>query len=277
VFITIECLAVALMVLVPKVARPTAIFMLGSFCLVLLWEMFNGNVTECGCLASFSPPPWIMLGVDFLLLIGVCALPVKRGLEPNARAGIALAGFIAVAVGVVSFMRVPDAPVIAPTPAGDATATTDDGTQDSQTQTPQVALPAYYQPDVERWAGEPIDTIDLVQWTAGLPSNLNEGRHYLIYFSNTCEHCFELLLTHFDFDLPAPTTLIAIPETTEGFAEDGLLENPCVECGTVLTLPVGVDWLMTPPIVIAIEDGIVQCAKEAEDTFEPSCLPWHGF
>jgi hypothetical protein len=31
---------------------------------------------------------------------------------------------------------------------------------------------------------------------------------------------------------------------------------------------------MTPPILIAIEDGVVQCAKEGEDSEMPECMPW---
>jgi hypothetical protein len=34
---------------------------------------------------------------------------------------------------------------------------------------------------------------------------------------------------------------------------------------------------MSPPLVIAIEYGVVHCAKEAENAWEPECLPWHGF
>jgi hypothetical protein len=139
-----------------------------------------------------------------------------------------------------------------------------------------MQLPAYYQPEPSDWAGKSIADIDLLQWT-NLPEDIAKGKHYVIYFSRTCEHCHELLLTYFDFDLPAPTTLVAVPEFIDGFATEGLLENACVDCGEVLELPVGVDWLMTPPLVIAIEDGIVTCAQEAEDPYEPQCLPFHGF
>jgi len=289
IFIIIEFVAVALMVLVPRLARTTAIFMLASFCLVLIWEIVNGNVESCGCLGSNSPSPVLMLSIDSVLLIGVSVLPVRRHLEPDASIGWPLVSLVAVAIATVSLLRMPPAAITVQVPDGNADTTPrsdpdappppeDDTANQTNRHTPlqQLTLPAYYQPDVEDWAGQPIDAIDLVQWTAGLPADLNTGRHYLIYFSHTCEHCYELLLMHFDFDLPAPTTLVAIPETTDGFAEDGLLENPCIDCGTVLQLPVGVDWLITPPIVIAIEDGIVQCAQEAEDVFDPQCLPWHG-
>ena len=83
-----------------------------------------------------------------------------------------------------------------------------------------------------------------------------------------------LLEFHFAFGEIAPTTLIAIPESKSGFETEGLLDQPCLDC-TELELPVGTDWLMTPPVLVAIEDVVVQCAKEAEDSEAPECLLWH--
>ncbi|MCH2136926.1 MAG: hypothetical protein MK101_10145 [Phycisphaerales bacterium] len=276
-FIVIEFIAAALMVLRPRLARPTALFMLGSFCLVLIWEMINGNFTDCGCLASISPPPWLMLTIDAALLIGVCALPVPDRLQVDDRIGWAGVTLVAIAVASIAIMHVQRDGVMVPvTPVGPEGA--GDGTGDpGSTTEPPLVLPAYYQPDPGSWAGTSVRDINLVKWTPGLPADLDEGRRYLIYYSRTCEHCHELLLSHFEFDLPAPTTIIAIPESADGFTEDGQLDNPCLECGDELQLPVGVDWLITPPVVIAIEDGVVQCAQEAEDAFDPACLPWHGY
>ena len=48
---------------------------------------------------------------------------------------------------------------------------------------------------------------------------------------------------------------------------------PCEACER-LELPLGCDWLVTPPVVIALEDGVVRCAKEAEEPDEPECLIW---
>lgn len=270
VFVLIEFIAVAVMVLIPKFARPTAVFMLGSFCLVLIWEMVNGNLTDCGCLASISPPPWLMLTVDAALLIALCALPVPQRLRVDARIGWAGVTLVAVAAATVAIVHVPGSAVVV-----EQDPDADDPEAGDTASAPRQVLPAYYQPDISAWAGRRAEHVDLIRWTSGLPDDLNEGKRYLIYFSRTCEHCHELLLMHFEFDLPAPTTIIAMPESVEGFVEDGLLENPCLDCGPELELPVGVDWLMTPPIVIAIEDGIVRCAREAEDAFEPTCLLWH--
>ena len=83
-----------------------------------------------------------------------------------------------------------------------------------------------------------------------------------------------LLEFHFGFGAPVPTTLVAVPENQEGFATEGLLDNPCLDCRAA-ELPPGVNWIMTPPMVIALRDGEVVCVKEAEDSDAPECLPFH--
>ncbi|MCP4759570.1 MAG: hypothetical protein GY894_03810 [Planctomycetes bacterium] len=276
-FIAIEFAAIAVMVLLPRLARGTAVLMLLTFCLVLLYEMFNGNVTSCGCLGSVSPPPWLMLSIDLTLLILVVALPVRSIPLMNDRASWALVTLLSAVLGIVAFTRV----------LGGATGVTvvvDTPTQDGETSatsnenngSPAVTLPAYYSINTSDWPGQHMSDIDLLSWIPNLPDSITSGKQYLILYSRTCEHCNELLLEYFSFDPPAPTTLVAIPENKDGFIEEGTLENPCLDCGEV-ELPIGVDWLITPPVVISLEDGVIRCAQEAEDYVDPQCLPWHGF
>ena len=275
-FIAIEFAAVAVMILIPRLARGTAVFMLGVFCLVLLYEIFNGNVTNCGCLGGFSPPPWLMLAIDLTLLVLVIALPVRGIKFANDRAAAAMATFVAVALGIFVFMRIGSASggveiVVPPTDIAqlsDSTSPTDDSAT--------INLPGYYSLDTTDWPGQQARDIDLLSWIPNLPEFIDTGEQYIILYSRTCEHCHDLLIEHFSFDLPAPTLLVSIPEFKSGFAEDAPLENPCLDC-TLAELPIGVDWLMTPPVVIALKDGVVQCAQEAEDSMMPACLPWHGF
>jgi len=272
IFLVIEFAAIAVMVFIPRLARITAIFMLLVFCLVLLHEIFNGNVTSCGCLGSVSPPPWLMLTIDFTLLVLVAALPV-RPLQ-LAAAGVAwgVVSLFAVALGVVSVAWVLNGAkgveIVVPQTTND--------TGQALTPNTTIQLPAYYSLDTADWPGQPARNIDLLSWIPNLPATLDDGQQYVILYSRTCEHCYELLLEHFSYDPPAATTLVAIPEMKDGFIEDGQIENPCIDC-LELELPIGVDWLMTPPIVIAIENGVITCAQEAEDGMMPQCLPWHGY
>ncbi len=276
-FITIEFAAVAVMLLIPRLARLAAVVMLGTFCLVLVYEIFNGNVTSCGCLGSFSPPPWLMLSIDLALLILVVALPVRPLRVARDQIAWAIATVLTVALGLVTFARVGALSGGVVTPAIDAgQQTPGDPGATTDPQPAAAQLPGYYSLDASDWAGRKASEIDLISFVPGLAETLGEGRQYLIFYSRTCEHCHELLLEHFSYEPPAPTTLVAIPEMKDGFIEDGQLENPCLDCAEV-DLPVGVDWLMTPPVVVAIEDGVIQCAQEAEDSMMPACLPWHGF
>ncbi|MDP7028951.1 MAG: hypothetical protein QF733_01865 [Phycisphaerales bacterium] len=277
IFITIEFAAVAIMLFIPRLAKSCAIVMLSTFCGVLLYEIFNGNLTNCGCLGSYSPPAWLMLSIDLTLLILTIGLPVRPVRVASNRIAWALATITTVALGLTTFIRVGavSGDVGGPTEveSTDAPAQTIDPIT---TETPGRTLPGYYSLDTSDWPGRRVRDIDLISWVTALPDSLEDGRQYLIFYSRTCEHCHDLLLEYFSYDPPAPTTIVAIPEMKEGFIEDGQLENPCVDCAEV-ELPVGVDWLMTPPVVVAIEDGVVQCAQEAEDFIDPACLPWHGF
>ena len=273
VFIAVEFAAVLAMVLIPRLARPTAVFMLSIFCLVLLIEIFGGNVTSCGCLGSVSPPPWLMLSIDLALLILVTSLPVRQLRYARDRVCTGIATVLAFIIGVLVFARVlgaaSDVRIVVSQP--------DMAESADEVEAPvTLTLPSYYLLDTSDWAGQSVRDIELVSWISDLPADIDNGQQYLILYSKTCEHCHELLLEHFSFDPPAHTTLVAIPEHADRFAEDGLLENPCLDCGE-LELPVGVDWVMTPPVVIAIDGGVVQCAQEAEDPYEPACLPWHGY
>lgn len=284
-FITIEFAAVAIMVCIPRLARPIAMGMLSVFCLVLLWEMFNGNMTNCGCLGSVTPPPWVMLAIDLLLLILIAALPVRPIRTQTSRAAWALASLLALGLGVLAFTRVLSAatgtaitiPATTPSAPTSTPSSQDASAKDNApTASTTFELPAYYAMETDQWVGQPIQDIELFQWVPDLLSRVRTGQQYIVLYSRTCEHCQELLLEHFSMALPAPTTLIAIPERTDGFNTEGELENPCLDC-VEMELPIGVDWLITPPAVIALEDGKIICAQEAEDTFEPQCLPWHGY
>ena len=84
--IAAEFLAVAVMVLVGRFARVMAIFVLSVFCLILIGEMAQGNITSCGCFGNNSPPPWAMLIADVGLLLGVIFLkPLAKSAVHPAR------------------------------------------------------------------------------------------------------------------------------------------------------------------------------------------------
>jgi hypothetical protein len=298
----IEFAAIAIMLFVPRLARLMAVFMLGAFILVLVNEMIMGHGGSCGCLGSFSPPPWVMLAIDLILLILVVAIPPSEVTSHGAkRIGLAQAAMVFLVASIIAFIWVlgrpnlvsstltdtPATPVHAPdqppgqsnggtdatpTPPGSANGSTTDPT----TNPTRSAIPKkdWYELDTSDWVGRNIRDLDLVQYVRGLPDDVSVGDQYLIFYSRTCDHCQMLLEFQFGFGCPVPTTLVAVPENPEGFETDGLLDNPCLDC-RMAELPTGVNWIMTPPLVVAISNGRVVCAQEAEDPDAPACLPFH--
>jgi len=292
VLVAIEIALVGIMVLLPKLARPTAIFILSVFCLVLIGEMAAGN-EKCGCFGAVSPPPWLMLLLDGALLVGCIAFsPLRRRNAPFLPSGPVTIAVLWTLAGIgVSFVNIiPESVAPAQEPAGEPPVTADSSDQsadeDAPTAPPETAPPQQSQQQqrdstrpqtyVSRtadWQGKRFEELDFVPWVDGWPDGINQGQHYVILYSPSCDHCQELINVFF-YDPPAATTIVAIPERKSGFDTDAALPMDCAGC-TELELPTGTLYMITPPLVIALSDGVIQCAVEPEDTFEPECLIWH--
>lgn len=287
ILIAIELIFVGVMFLLPKLARPAGIAIMGIFLLVLIWEIASGH-TSCGCLGAFSPSPWIMLAIDGALFMGLIALPTPRKPGPLFPSGPAtvFAFWTLAALCITGVLILPEAsaPVDGKTPQkiaqNGAPAAPDDAMNgDAPPPTPPVQTvprPALYIPKLEQWHGRKFSEIELSQWVNGWPENINAGPYYVIFYSRTCDHCRDLLNYFFASPAPAPTVIVAIPENKQGFSTTGLHEHQCAGC-LELALPIGTEWMMTAPLVIALQDGVVQCAAEGVDPHveQPQCLIFH--
>ena len=103
---------------------------------------------------------------------------------------------------------------------------------------------------------------------------MSTGRYYVILYSKSCDHCAELLEMWFYSDPPVPTIAVAQPENDDSWDVAGDLNAECVGC-RMETLPLGTFYLDTPPMVFAMEDGVIVCAELVSDVTEPTCLIWH--
>ena len=253
--IGLEFLAVGVMLFLPRLSRKMALFMLSVFCLILLGELIRGNFADCGCFGSKSPPPWAILMIDGGLLLGVLAFRPKPAVrQPAARWPLSAAAGWIIAGFALSFL-VPA--VEAPNQPNDI----------------DRPLPSYYLPNTDEWPGKRWDELDIAGLMANRPKNIDAGRRYVVFYGRTCDHCHSLFEQYFTGTLAVPTTLIAVPEAKQGFEVDGVL--PLLVTGhEELELPIGCDWLITTPILVAMEDGVVVCATEGEDPLSPQCLTW---
>jgi len=257
--ISIEFFFVAFMLFSARLAKRAGIFMLGAFLVVLCVEMFGyGNFESCGCFGEKSLSPMAMFAIDFALFLGIIFIPTRQGKRPLAHENRSLILVFTFTILATFF-----------------TFTTVMGQKPSETTfTDNPTLPplpaSWYPQNIGSWIDKPVDEIPLFGWVKEWPIDIQEGKQYVIFYSLTCDHCEALLWEHFEF--PAfSTTLVAIPQSTDGFNYDGAFENPCQDC-QLAELRVGADWISGAPLVVALENGIVKCAAENEEYEAPACL-----
>ncbi len=283
--ISLEYLAVGVMLFMSRLARPMATFVLGVFCLVLLNELRIGNFTSCGCFGSIPIPPWAILIVDGLLLTGVVLLQPSPTKSPLiSKVGLMGAASLAAALAIVSGIRLLGTSEIDDTvvPAENSAAA-QNGTSPPTGSRPEYGpglVPTKYvwveEANVKTWAGEEWTSIEFARYMPQWPDPDFKGKWYIIFYSPKCEHCQELLNTNFEFETPQPTIVVAVPEGQRPYTDDDYSElYYCRDCVREMQLPAGQTWVVDFPIVVAIEDNIVKCAKSRVDAHGDNCLIWH--
>ena len=260
-FIAIEISAIVGILLLTKFSRYIAIFILSIFCFVLLAELVNGNFESCGCLGAKSPPPWVMLLIDSMLLIGVFLFPINKNTEIKNAYPLAIifssVGFI-LTFSIISFY---------------STSSILNSELNSNNST-NLKLPTYFIFKKNDLIGKSFENITLLNYIDGIKEKISKGSQYLIFYSATCEHCQVLLEDWFSYGTPVNTSLIRIPEFQDGFDDQNIFDQPCIDCSQY-ELPVGTDWDIPTPLVFALEDGEIICIGESEDSSDPKCLIHH--
>ncbi|MEM7245989.1 MAG: hypothetical protein AAF533_11645 [Acidobacteriota bacterium] len=284
ILVALEFLAIGVIWFMPRFSRFMALWMMGCFCLILIAEILAGN-DKCGCLGAFSPSPYVMLAIDGTLFLLV--LLFKQVLPEDTpwfgkgfwmAAAFTVAGAIACALLILPYGRSPSTGGDGSSSQTQTAPSTQAGGDGASTQ--QVSgggsgkpeQPAYLTIDTSDWVGQRFSDIELMKFI-DWPADMDLGQRYVVIFSKSCDHCQELLETHFFEAKAAPTVMVAIPENQQGFNEATWIDMAyCTECFEHRDLPVGTDWLITPPLVVAVDNGEVVCAKETDDSIAPECL-----
>jgi len=265
--VAVELAAVAVIWLLPTLARPVATLMLGVFFVILVGDLFLG-ASSCGCFGKVTVHPLVTLVIDGGLLLGVTILG-RRASSMRCSTTLPTWRVVTVAVASLAVMAVAfGRPAPAPAASGDGAHSSAAGGAEAS-----VPLPAqgYYLPDYASWIGRPWNEIDISHWIAGAPADLGQGQQTIVFYRKDCEHCHELLELYFSGPLAVPTTVVAVPEKA-GFPTVGVQPMPCTECREA-ELPKGIDWLLQTPVVVRLSDGVVECAHE-EDPTAPQCVTW---
>lgn len=118
-----------------------------------------------------------------------------------------------------------------------------------------------YLPEFAEFVGKRFNEIPFAALIdGGVPTDFLRGRWIVIYFREDCDHCHTLLATYFTGKLPVRTMTVAIPDADP----NNIMENPCDECVKV-SLVKGPTYIVGTPVVLAINDGVVECVIENVD------------
>jgi hypothetical protein len=128
----------------------------------------------------------------------------------------------------------------------------------------------YTKEKVDTYVGKPWHELEIFQLMPRWPKDMDRGKHYVIFYSRTCEHCETLLKDQLLMPLDGPITLVEIPQSKTVMTDPGAWQMPPhvkdVLHAEMLQLPLGVSWLIETPMVVVTKDGKVTCAAEGERT-----------
>lgn len=267
--IFIEFAMIIFMVFSARWARTAAIFMLSVFCLVLLNEMRVGNFTSCGCLGKIPVKPWQMLTVDGLLLLGVIVCGPARYSALAAPRWVPIAAMISIiAAFTATFgLILPERTVKGEPPVinnSDTPVVPENGTVavDPTVNPDPAPFPSFFAPDdLQQWVGKPWREAPIFKLMRTWPKNMDSGTRYVVFYSRTCEHCQQMFEEDLIGPIGASVTVVEIPASRTQLTGDGAWPMPATQCEQ-LALSVGPLWMITPPLAIAVKDGIIICAEE---------------
>ena len=249
-----ELAVVGVMVLVPRLARPVGLFLLGLFLPVLIGDLLLGSAT-CGCFGAVAVSPWVTLFIDGSLFVGLLYFGAKA---PSLRLEKTLPTLPLVVAGlwvVMSFM------------VGFAVGGA--GAENDASESGGLPAEGFYLPQYDSWIGRSWTDLDVSAWVEGAVPGQVQGVEYVLFYREDCEHCHELMEAWFFGTLDFPTVAISVPYK-DGFPTGNLQPFECSECA-LAEMPTGIDWIIQTPALLRLEDGIVQCAAEVTAD-DPQCL-----
>ncbi|MCK5378253.1 MAG: hypothetical protein KAJ78_02570 [Acidobacteria bacterium] len=255
-----ELAVVGVMVLVPRLARPIGLFLLGLFLPVLIGDLMLG-ASSCGCFGAVTVSPWVTLIIDGGLFVGLWYFGGKA-------ASLQLAGKLPTLPVVVAGLWVVLSFMVGFAVGGTANG---NSVRNENGASPAAELPVdgYYLPQYDSWIGRQWSDLEVSVWVEGVAPGQVEGVEYVVFYRKDCEHCHELMEAWFAGVLFAPTVAVAVPDRN-GFPTENLQPFDCPEC-FLAELPAGIDWFFQTPVLVRLENGVVQCAAEVT-AGDPQCL-----
>lgn len=239
----------------PRRAWIGLVAVLAAFLGVLVIQM-NAGETTCGCFgAKVTIPPLVMFGIDATLLAAIWVVAPWQAFRKTAQAEETAAetaesqrsGSLTTGLAIVTIVLAAALPWIDGATQGRISrgggaggwALPDD-------------LPDFVELQPSSWLGSRVPETELSIWVdpALVPPTCT-----IVIYRHTCGHCAD----HLDRLAESPGdrkfVLVEVPSATMEFGFESKIRN--TPPATEVRLPVGVEWAITTPWEIAVEDGLV--------------------
>ena len=122
----------------------------------------------------------------------------------------------------------------------------------------------------DNWSGKEISEIQLTTYVPELLRLTEDGRSLVVIYNKGCGDCHDMFEVHFSEGFHVPVIAIEVPPAEGAVLAPGRREDDvtCRDC-VMTSLPEGPMWLITPPVMLLVEDGRILCV-ESEDYLQ--CL-----
>jgi len=117
--------------------------------------------------------------------------------------------------------------------------------------------------DFASYIGKPFAETPIREHLPELTALTLEGRSYVVFYNPRCGSCHTLFETHFAGAVEGKVIAVKVPPERNAvlLPTDQPETVNCPECH-FLELPAGPVWLMTPPVLVVVDDGVITCVDE---------------
>ena len=111
-----------------------------------------------------------------------------------------------------------------------------------------------------KYVEKPLTESGVQKYLPALNAATMEGRHIVVFYNPACGVCHDLFREYFSGPLKTPVIAVLVPAPPEfRHAESDQPEDiDCPNCER-MALREGLTYLITPPTLVLVEDGIITC------------------
>lgn len=125
----------------------------------------------------------------------------------------------------------------------------------------------------EEWQNKTLEETEISRHLPQLVDQIGSETTVVMFYSPYCEVCHEIFDNLIAPDPPDRVIAIEVPAAGDPSTRDMPEKNEvhCPDC-LMLSLPGGPMWLITTPVVMTMQDGVITCVSTATDADPERCL-----